>query len=107
MKQLKDSNQAPTKSHANSTLLLTPQGGALFFHAQYTDISRATIRKAFNECCPKLQSEISIAQFTIAYSRQPNLRDKLKTKPTAPPGQRASDSPLTLLPPVPEPTTNT
>jgi hypothetical protein len=85
-------------------------GKTLFFHAQYhpADISRSAIRQAFNQCCPILQSEIGIAQFTVAYSRQPNLRDKLsKTQLTEPPGQRASDSLLTLLPPAPEPNTNT
>ena len=86
-----------------------PTGGTLFFHAQYhpSDISRATIWQAFNQCCPTLQSEIGIAQFTIAYSRQPNLRDKLsKTKLNEPHGQRASDTLSTLLPPVPEPLTH-
>jgi hypothetical protein len=98
----------------NTVLQLEPPpdatGKTLFFHAQYhpADISRSEIRQAFNQCCPTLQSEIGIAQFTVAYSRQPNLRDKLsKTKLTEPPGHRASDTLLTLLPTALEPTTNT
>jgi hypothetical protein len=97
-----------------TVLLLEPPtdatGKSLFFHAQYhpTDISRPAIRHAFNQCCPTLQSEIGITKFIIAYSRQPNLRDKLwKTKLTEPPGHRASNTILTLLPPALEPTTNT
>ena len=85
-------------------------GKTIFFHAQDhpTDISRSAIRQAFNQCCPMLQSEIGMTtQFTAACSRQPNLRDKLsKTKLTGPPGHRASNTLLTLLPLASEPTAN-
>jgi hypothetical protein len=100
----------PNNTVFQLTFQAAATGHTLYFHAQYhpADVPRSDIRHAFNTCCPTLQSEIDIADFTIAYSRQPNLRDKLsKTQLVEPAGNRASDALLTLSPLVLEPSTHT
>ena len=86
--------QSGTPSKSSETKSLTTKE-RLFLHLEYhpNDIPRAAIRDIYDRHCQQLFEEsLGIQQFTIAYSRPPNIHDTL-TKAKL---HQAKDKPASL-----------
>ena len=65
----------------------------LFFHMEYhtNDIPKTQVRALYDHYCKSTFEGLGIKQFTVAYSRPPNIKDSVtKAKLHQAPGKEAS-----------------
>ena len=85
----------PVTNHtaADSSTQLLSNKERLFFHMEYhtNDIPKTQVRALYDHYCKSTFEGLGIKQFTVAYSRPPNIKDSVtKAKLHQAPGKEAS-----------------